>query len=372
MKLDLEYKDTKEVIETPFIQQTAFWSEVKKMQGVDSLAFDFSVRITEPSVPGRKKTVSGDLLLLLQPVSREHFIAYAPYGPEFAPGEELRGVFLEELSEALRPVLSPRCIMIRYDLAWESFWNDKDHYTGDGIWEGPPEKHIQEFRFNYNTRNWNLKKSNSDILPAHTIYMDLKKDEESLFKQMKPKTRYNIHLSERKGVMVRQAGFEEFSTWYALYRETAERNRFFLHPESYFKTVLAAKAADTASPAEVALLLAEKDGIPLAAMFLVLSGNRGTYLYGASSSQNRNTMATYALQWHAMQYAKNHGCSEYDFFGIAPKPEPSHPLYGLYRFKTGFGGEIHHRLGCWDYPLNEEMYLYYHSLEMQNQSYHLA
>ena len=53
-------------------------------------------------------------------------------------------------------------------------------------------------------------------------------------------------------------------------------------------------------------------------------------------------MPTYALQWCAMQTARRAGCSEYDLFGVAPNADPSHPMHGLYRFKTGFGGQIFH------------------------------
>src|SRR5690606_22340314 len=135
--------------------------------------------------------------------------------------------------------------------------------------------------------------------------------------------------------------------------------------------VLTARADDTSSPAEVELLIAEHENIPLAAMFLVISGNRGTYLYGASSSVNRNLMATYALQWEAINIARSKGCTEYDFFGVAPKADASHPLYGLYKFKTGFGGKIHHNLGCWDYPLDQGKYNHLLATEMHSQGYHL-
>ena len=67
-------------------------------------------------------------------------------------------------------------------------------------------------------------------------------------------------------------------------------------------------------------------------MFLVLSAHRATYLYGASSSSMRNLMPTYALQWKAMLIAKKCDCTEYDMFGVSPNPDPSHPMYGLYRF----------------------------------------
>lgn len=58
-------------------------------------------------------------------------------------------------------------------------------------------------------------------------------------------------------------------------------------------------------------------------------------------------MPTYALQWCAMQTARRAGCSEYDLFGVAPNADPSHPMHGLYRFKTGFGGQMYHQMGCW-------------------------
>src|SRR5690606_32467591 len=110
----------------------------------------------------------------------------------------------------------------------------------------------------------------------------------------------------------------------------------------------------------------------LAAMFLVISAKRGTYLYGASASENRNYMATYALQWRAMEMAKERGCTEYDFFGTAPNPDPSHPMYGLYRFKKGFGGKLYHRMGCGAYALNMEKYSYCSSMACENQRYHLS
>lgn len=82
-------------------------------------------------------------------------------------------------------------------------------------------------------------------------------------------------------------------------------------------------------------------------------------------------MATYALQWEAIRRSKMKGCTEYDMFGVAPRPDPSHPLYGLYRFKTGFGGKIFHRMGCWDYPLDPKAYQAYQTSEMQSHGYHL-
>ncbi len=374
MIADLEDKAIKEIYNTSIIQQTAYWSEVKRLQGVNSMAFNFKVKNSELFAGSEDDAYFiGDLLIILQAVDQEHCIAYVPYGPEIEPSEENQGYFLEQLSETLRHFLPKNCIMIRYDLSWESLWaKEEDCYDIHGNWIGVPEKRIQELRFNFNTEHWNLRKANTDILPSNTIFMDLKQDEDHLLGMMKPKTRYNINLSGRKGVKVKSLGLESLDIWYELYRQTAKRNNFFLHDINYFRIVLSARANDTQSPADVYLLLAEVDELPLAAMFLVVSKNRGTYLYGASATENRNYMATYALQWKAMQLAKEKGCTEYDFFGISPQADPSHPMYGLFRFKSGFGGQIYHRMGCWDYPLDKEKYSYYASMEFKNQSYHLS
>ena len=374
MIAEIEDKEIKQIYQTSIIQQTAYWSEVKRLQGVTSKAFNFKTKIADLYVDSEDSAYFiGDLLILIQAIDQEHSIAYVPYGPEIEPSVENQGYFLEQLSESLRSCLPKNCIMIRYDLSWESVWANEDYYYyiyGNCL--GVPDKKIQEIRFNFNTNNWNLRKANTDILPSNTIFMDLRKDEDSLLGAMKAKTRYNVHLAKRKGVNIRSLGMDSLAIWYDLYKQTAVRNNFFLHDISYFRIVLSARANDTLSPAEVHLLVAEVEGKPLAAMFLVVSANRGTYLYGASATENRNYMATYALQWRAMQIAKEKGCTEYDFFGVAPQADESHPMYGLYRFKTGFGGEIFHRMGCWDYPLDNEKYKYYTSMEFKNQSYHLS
>jgi lipid II:glycine glycyltransferase (peptidoglycan interpeptide bridge formation enzyme) len=82
-------------------------------------------------------------------------------------------------------------------------------------------------------------------------------------------------------------------------------------------------------------------------------------------------MATYALQWEAIKISKKRGCKEYDMFGVSPNKDENHPLYGLYKFKIGFGGNIFHSLGCWDYPLDQEKYQLYKSLELRTQGFHV-
>ena len=332
MLSDVHKKDIEELNRTPILQQTAFWSIVKRKIGRDTVALSFSSN--KSSLYHRIErdgSIRSDLLVIIKQLNRYDSIAYVPYGPELEPDNEFQGVFLEELSECMRPFLPEHCFMIRYDLCWEVFWA-RDSSRADeqnGLWSAPSVK-AQEIRFNINTQHWNLQKARTNILPANTLFLDLQADLDVILNRMKPKTRYNIRLSERKGVKVRRAGFDELQIWYSLYRETAVRNGILLNDMKYFEAILTARADDTRSPARVFYLIAEADNVPLAALFLIISDQRGSYLYGASSDKYRNYMATYALQWEAIKISKQQGCSQYDMFGISPAKDPGHPLYGLY------------------------------------------
>ena len=166
---------------------------------------------------------------------------------------------------------------------------------------------------------------------------------------MKSKWRYNIGLAKKKGVTVRQAGKEELEHFYTLLKETAQRDRIGIRSFNYYQTLFSHCQEYPQKGQEVVLYLAEHEGDILAGIVALFRGKEGIYLYGASSDHKRNLMAPYALQWQAMQDAKAKGCEEYDLFGIPPREDPDHPMVGLYRFKTGFGGRIIHRPGSWDY-----------------------
>lgn len=371
MEIQIEPKQIIDAYSTPIVQQTSFWSKVKERLGLVSSAYEFKVRNRDiyEGVGGFSCT-NADFILFFQYLNQEDYLAYVPYGPEVEPSENNQGAFLEELSEILKSYLPKNCIALRYDLNWESHWCKEEDFDEDGTWIGLPKSEFQEIKLNYGTCNRNLRKANTNILPANTIVLDLTQKESDLLQRMKPKTRYNIKLALRKGVEVRSMGIEGLKIWYDLYHETALRNGLFINDYLYFETMFASKMEGEDNEVKVQMLVAYYDGIPLSAMFLVLSSYRATYLYGASSSQMRNVMSTYALQWKAIQIAKANNCFEYDMFGIAPSPNPSHPMYGLYKFKQGFGGEIYHQLGCWDYPIEEDKYNYFSACEMNMQGYY--
>lgn len=372
MDISIANKDTEAAYSTPIVQQTSFWSDVKKRMGLESRAFEFAVRNSDiyTGVGGWSVT-HADFILFLQHINDRDYVAYVPYGPETEPSEENQGRFLEELSETVRPMLPKGCVALRYDLNWQSHWCRKEDFDCQGNWRGEPRRECQEIQLNYGTANHNLRKANSNILPTNTIVIDIRQSEEAILARMKPKTRYNIRHALRLGVEVRQEGIGSLDKWYSLYKETAIRNGLHLNSIDYFRSLFAPKIGkDEDDDVRVRLLIAYYAGTPLSAMFLINSAHRATYLYGASSSSQRNTMSTYALQWHAIRTAKADGLWEYDMFGVAPGADPSHPMYGLYRFKNGFGGHAYHQLGCWDYPLDEDKYNLLAAAEIRQQGYY--
>jgi lipid II:glycine glycyltransferase (peptidoglycan interpeptide bridge formation enzyme) len=360
----------------PILQQTQFWGNLKEYQGFEVRAFNMFLpaeyyRKNGQREIGNRSVVSSDLLVVLQPIGGGLIMAYVPYGPTLEISEEHQGELLEELSEWFRKYLPPECLFVRYDLPWASPWaEDPDRYDDNSEWAGPPRVEIQEIRMNFNTQNSNLHKSPTNALPVNTVFINLKQDKEQILKNMKPKTRYNIRLSQRKGVCVREVDESRLDEWLELCRETAERNHIIIQERHYFETLFAARDSNPDDRTSIHLLMAEAEGKPLAGMFLSISENQATYLYGASSSHQRSKMAPYALQWRAICLAKEYNCRYYDMFGVAPSPSISHPMYGLYRFKTGFGGFLYHRQGCWDYPFQEDLYPIYHAQAFNEEGYH--
>jgi len=257
--------------------------------------------------------------------------AYVPWGPELPEGlpqdDGFRTGVLESLSEALRRELPPDTAFIRFDPPWAS------HGA-----ETPAPRILPPFV-----------RAGADVQPPDTVVLDLRPDPDALLAAMKPKWRYNIRLAERKGVTVRRVDAEGLDTFYRLYKETSVRDKIAIHGRNYYEALFSHCCDSELGRPDLRLYVAEHDGEALAAVIVLLRGDTATYLYGASSDSKRSLMPAYALQWRAIRDAKDAGCGRYDLFGIPPSDDPDHPMSGLYRFKTGFGGSILHRSGSWDY-----------------------
>jgi peptidoglycan pentaglycine glycine transferase (the first glycine) len=200
------------------------------------------------------------------------------------------------------------------------------------------------------------------IQPRRTIIVDLNGTEEIWLERMKQKTRYNIHLAERKGITVRPV--KDLKTFDQMMRVTGVRDGFGVHSLDYYQC-----AYDQFAPAgKCELLQAEYEGAPLAALMVFAQGKRAWYFYGASSDEERNRMPTYLLQFEAMRWAAKKGCTEYDLWGIPDADEDqletsfnnrSDGLWGVYRFKRGFGGQLMRAAASYDRVYSPLLYKLY-------------
>ena len=216
---------------------------------------------------------------------------------------------------------------------------------------------------NQKPETWNLKlrASPHNIQPPRTIIVDIKSIEEIL-SRMKPKTRYNIRLAEKKGVTVRS--WIDIESFHGMMLVTGRRDGFGIHSLEYYK-----RAYELLHPKGMGeIFVAEYAGKPLAALFVACYGNRAYYLYGASTDEERNRMPTYLLQWEAIKWAKAHGCEEYDLWGVPDEDEATleanfetrhDGLWGVYRFKRGFGGELRRAAQAMDRIHNPLLYWAY-------------
>jgi len=225
-------------------------------------------------------------------------------------------------------------------------------------WEG-------EFSGTEQLKQAGFRPSAHALQPRRTIVLDLSGDDDQILARMKQKTRYNIRLAAKKDVVVEPS--DDLETFGRLMEVTGERDEFGVHTQDYYQ-----RAYELFHPSgKCQLFLATYNGQPLAGLMAFASGERAWYLYGASNNQERNRMPTYLIQWEAIRWAKDKGCTSYDLWGVPDYAEEeletnfskrSDGLWGVYRFKRGFGGELRRASSAWDKVYHRVAYLGYQVL----------
>ena len=192
--------------------------------------------------------------------------------------------------------------------------------------------------------------------PSTTVMMDLSKGSETLMAECKAKTRYNIRLGQKKGVVAKIVPRKRFDDFVRLLDQTTNRDQFSGHPNAYYKSMLEALNGD----AKAYLAMAFYEDRPLAANIMIDFAGVRTYLHGASSNLHRNVMAPYVLHWYLIEDAVDKGMRWFDFWGIAPVgASKKHPWEGITRYKLGFSGEIVRHPGTFDLPVKHLWYSAY-------------
>jgi peptidoglycan pentaglycine glycine transferase (the first glycine) len=258
-------------------------------------------------------------------------VMYVPKGPllNYGHGQLLSHV-LASLEELAR---TQRAIFIKMD----------------------PDVRLEEDQVIGALRDRGWRSSSEQIQFRNTLLIDLRPDEDELLASMKAKTRYNVRLAVRRGVRVRMGGPDDLPLFHEMYAETGRRDDFIIRPFAYYRDAWGAFI----EAGLACLFLAEYEGEPLAGLIAFRFGQRAWYMYGASTEKHRNLMPNHLLQWEAMRWAKSEGCTVYDLWGAPDVLNEDDPLWGVYRFKEGFGGQFVRHIGAYDYPVSRPLYGFY-------------
>lgn len=274
----------------------------------------------------------GSILLRRLPVIGKNFM-YCPRGPvlDFHDKETLQ-FFLDKMKEISKRY---NAIMVKIDPDIEIH-----------------ETEIIKNLFSLGLVQKPLTLNFEGIQPRFVSRLDITDDLDQIIDSFHPKTRYNIRLAERKGVKVRVGDRNDLKRFQEIMEETGLRDKFVVRSLAYFQKMY----DNLVPPGYMRLYVAEHDGQVLSGALSLMFGNKCWYLYGASSNTSRNLMPNYILQWEMIKWAKESGCSVYDFRGISGDLDPSNPLYGLLRFKRGFNGKYTEFIGEFDLVFDLMMY----------------
>ena len=336
--------------------QTPFWCEFKSKHGWSYRRFKLEIEYKENEQDNDPQGNNYEVSVINRSFAGGRFsIAYIPLFPKLPfDAEQINpndqtiefAAFLHDIAFAVKPFLPKNTIAIRFDpdVAFDTA-EERDVYN----------KGIKIISF---ADKLGLKKNHVDIQPPDTTLVDLTGTEEEILAKMHQKWRYNIRLSEKKGVSVKKhLGndvnlSEKIDIFYALTKETNARDGNSSHAKEYYLDLIKLSAEQIAAGKDVpqiCLYIAEHEGEPIASIMTLFSKDEAIYLYGASSNKKRNLMPNHLLQWTAMKDAKAYGSKYYDMYGMPPDGEnENHPMHGLYMFKANFGGRIIHRIGSWD------------------------
>jgi len=275
-------------------------------------------------------------------------IMYVPHGPLFDWRDPLlRKTVLEDLRSFGR---KNHCFFIKIDPQIIKMIGIEGDPDCQSIAEG---SQIQAILDAY---GWIA--SDQQIQFKNTFIIDLQGSEDEILARMKPKTRYNIRLAARKKVAVREADEADLDLFYEMYASTSYRDGFIIRPRNYYldiwKTMMQAGMATA--------FLAEVQNEPVAGLILFHFHKRSYYFYGMSIDAHREKMPNHLLQWEAIKHSKALGCLEYDLWGAPDRFNQADRMWGVYKFKDGFGGKIIQTIGAYDFPLNKSFYRIYSTI----------
>lgn len=315
--------------------QSAGWAALKG-------AFGWSPRIV--GVATHAGLCAGAMLLIRRRAGLG--AVYIPRGPLFSGNPMVDAALLAAVERIARSV---RAVFLRIE---PNLLEDSD-----GAWQLHSDLQLQRFQ------------PVAPIQPRSSIHLDLTPDPERLLALMSKGHRADIRRAGRDGVVVESgASAAQFQSFYAILEQTSQRNQFGIHAPAYYQAVLS-NFGDAAQ-----IWIAGRAGVAEATALTLAWGATALYLYSGSSEAGLRSGAQHAIQWEVIRWARERGCSSYDFWGVpdafgvaAQEPEQAErsrleeqakhdALYGVYRFKKGFGGRVVRYLPAYDRVLMPPLY----------------
>ncbi|MBU1327194.1 peptidoglycan bridge formation glycyltransferase FemA/FemB family protein [Patescibacteria group bacterium] len=204
-----------------------------------------------------------------------------------------------------------------------------------------------------------FKQSHHPLFTKYSFILDLTKTEEELLAAMHPKTRYNIRLAQKRGVVIKEDSSQEaFEQYLTLMSETTGRQQFHAHDEAYHRRMW-----NIMHKSGIArLFTASYEGSTLAAWIIFSWRDTIYYPYGTSRREHRDVMAPNLLLWEIARWAKHKGFKYFDLWG-ALGPSASRrtddPWYGFHRFKQGYSPRLVEYIGSYDLVIHPLLYKLY-------------
>lgn len=303
------------------------WGEFKGQTGMN---------VVRLGVFEKDKIVAGFQILLKKLPKTPYFVGQCLRGPIV---DEEAIAALKELAEEERAVF----IKLEPDVIVKKWKNFKGEVTTDPY-----------FLKDVNLDEIGLRRAKRPLFDQHSFVLDITKSEEELLANMHPKTRYNVRLAEKNGVVVSEKSDEEgLQIFLDLFLKTQKRQGFYMHDPSYFKKMWLTLAAVGIAH----ILLAKHQGKILTAHMVFVWKDKIYYPYGASSSEMRNLMSSNLMYWEMIRFGKKMGCKTFDLWGcLGPNPDPKNSWFGFHRIKAGYGSDLVEFCGSWDLIANYPLY----------------
>ena len=168
------------------------------------------------------------------------------------------------------------------------------------------------------------------LFTPSTFQIDLKPSEDELLKSFSGKTRYNIRVAERKGVIVKDDNSDKaFEKYLELTRETVSRQGFYAHSEKYHRLMW-----EVLKKAGIAHLLTARYKCEIITTWILFKWRNFLYYpYGASTEKYKNVMANNLMMWEAIKFGKKLGLTTFDLWG---REEGK----GFTKFKEGYNPKV--------------------------------